>query len=550
MDDLCRGPPPAYTDGAGPPRVELPFPSPLDNRVDASAHSDVGGAPREYSPPPEYAALAECAPPEYSSPAEDVPLEDAELDAAEGSPLGWGEGFGWESDPEAVRDPPPPYVPREQTVAVVVDVANLHIALSRHLSFSTLHLDQLLDTLLGQIGWLALQANASDVPCGSVTEPNLRCVEVCAVDGQPDEGDKGSTALHSIHNRLRQLGYRVLLMPNKKHPDSRTVQGAVDMKIGVELLRLAGALVGGRPPVDHLLVLSGDGDLQPAVEAALECQPALHVWVTGLTKYKRRSNEEHAVTIGGDYLQWLRTTPRARFLPLELAVEGCARVPAPEVVYLQKCAALDPGQWARHSAWAIETSEKDEVRAQNSRDPALTEHHLAALAEELGARGAMAWKLVHLWVDHNAQINDDWIPALRAVIAASPRLRELHLSDTAISARGLEALVLEAARRAAWLPRHADHCLYINATYTPGGSYLDNWLDQLAAGARPRRPFAGAAILSCQENGTKVNVRVRCGLAVQRVCVKVSPDQRDRRRAQRLRAGPASRRPRAGPRLA
>lgn len=171
--------------------------------------------------------------------------------------------------------------PREQTVAVVVDVANLHIALSRHLSFSTLHLDQLLDTLLGQIGWLALQtgglcgqpdpcgkrlakkckmvhgsasrgrflkqqfftvlrclfvclfadlkskvfifdfpahwvvpllssttqfveaprmpspppsrgrpahwANASDVPCGSVTEPNLRCVEVCAVDGQPDE---------------------------------------------------------------------------------------------------------------------------------------------------------------------------------------------------------------------------------------------------------------------------------------------------------------------------------------------------------------------------
>lgn len=41
-----------------------------------------------------------------------MPLEDAELDAAEGSPLGWGEGFGWESDPEAVRDPPPPYVPR------------------------------------------------------------------------------------------------------------------------------------------------------------------------------------------------------------------------------------------------------------------------------------------------------------------------------------------------------------------------------------------------------------------------------------------------------
>eukprot|EP00668_Euglena_longa_P029790 GGOE01037162.1.p1 GENE.GGOE01037162.1~~GGOE01037162.1.p1 ORF type:complete len:542 (-),score=111.36 GGOE01037162.1:178-1803(-) len=495
-----------------------------------------------------------CPPPEYSPPTEVASLDHHHVDISESSP-GWGGDLGWESDAEALcllQDPPPPYTPREQTVAVVIDVANLHISLSRHLSFSTFHLDQLLDTLFSQIAWLSLQTSAAPVRRGPEPEPALRCVEVCAVDGLPDDVDKGSTALHSIHNRLQQLGYRVLLMPNKKHPDSRTVQGAVDMKIGVEMLRLAGALVGPRPPVDHLLVLSGDGDLQPVVEAVLECQPCIEVWVTGLTKFKRHSNEEHAVTISCDYLQWLRTTPRAHFLPLEMAVEGCAQlVPVPEVIYLQKCNSLSPVEWARHSAWAIESSEKDEVRAQNSRDALLTAQHLAELARELWARGMMAWKLVHLWIDHNAQINDDWIPSLRAVISASPRLRELHLSDTGVSVQGLEALVLEAAERATWLPRHSEHCLYINATYTPAGSYLDNWLDELAAGAPPWRPFTAPSIISCRENGTKVNVRVRAGMAVQRICIKVSPDQRDRRRAQRQRTGPPARRPRlldaAGP---
>lgn len=77
--------------------------------------------------------------------------------------------------------------PREQTVAVVVDVANLHIALSRHLSFSTLHLDQLLDTLLGQIGWLALQTGGlcgQPDPCGKRLAKKCKMVHGSASRGR------------------------------------------------------------------------------------------------------------------------------------------------------------------------------------------------------------------------------------------------------------------------------------------------------------------------------------------------------------------------------
>jgi len=417
---------------------------------------------------------------------------------------------------------------RDQAIAVVVDVANVHLALCRHLSFPTMHLDQLLDAMFRHIAQCVPPIEApQDWEAEPLSLATVRCVEICAVDGQPEDELKGSASTRSIHQRLREMGCRLELLPNKRRPD-HIRQGGVDVKLGIEILRVGRVFPGGQTPVDHVLVLSGDVDLQPAVEALLEAAPYTHVWVTGLTMYRR--GDTQGVSISWAYVKWLRSTPRAHFIPLEAAAGRCSAALQPEVLHLPKCHGLAPGQWAAAATGAIETCEKDDVRVQNSRDPTMSCYHLHALANALWDAGG--WRVAHLWLDHNPQMDDSWVPAISLLIDAAPRLQEIHISDSSLTLRGLEALILDAVTRPLWFVAPAAsraNGLYLNLTQTPAGDCLEDWVDRQERGPAPPPPFASPAFVGVRPRGNKVRVAVRTAAGIRVLTLRVSSDTREQR---------------------
>ena len=486
--------------------------------------------------------------------------------------------------PPYSRPPPPAYAPPASALlaapvatikdptaqlAFLFDVANLVNSSKRYLCMPLNELAAFLPSLMF--------ASADFIPTTPAPSPAsplaVRFARAVAVDGTVNRNDQGAGAMNNLHAKMRALGVDVSVYSPKGFVTGHSaVQRAVDVALGVELLDLcdtlrpeaadsavhAGGGGGGggggdgvRPAAAaaadsqstspavtqatlvmgpctamHVVLFSSDGDLEPAVDAALRRNPLLRLTVV----YDERSTSQ-------SYLRWLREPVRARRLRcLSLsalaaqataalnalspsspswspasggggagtnnnnrgsgaddgAADGAAEgavasspLGAQSIVEVRRRDHKTTDQWVAaivSGLVALDVAGPSErVVLRLNQDDFLFDGDLIALASRLAAGGCArdataAAKsaataappflecIRQLWVDHTGVCSSPaGARALAEICAALPNLREVHMSDTKITAAGFNVLCAASIS----LGRAA---LYINAASTPASA--------------------------------------------------------------------------------
>ena len=224
-------------------------------------------------------------------------------------------------------------------------------------------------------------------------------------------------------------------------------QGATDVVVTTLLFELAGAF-GTSPLVDEIVLLAGDSDFKPCLEVLLVSRPQLRICVV--------ANQRN---VQQGYLHWLNAEERTRFVSLKNLLQGMApgvldyEHSSPEM----DISALIAAVVMRVSGSCMNEEESGAVRLLLSNNlwwggqqtAQLCEALIAAADDSKGLTG-----LEQLWLHHTG-IDDAACQSLGLLLKCTPALKELHISDTPVSAIGLRHLISCTKGRA--VP------LYINA---------------------------------------------------------------------------------------
>ena len=93
-----------------------------------------------------------------------------------------------------------------------------------------------------------------------------RCILVRTLYYTPVSEDREPNSIKPLIDWLEYNGFTLITKPKKEFVDSsgrRKVKGSTNVELAVDAVRLA-------PSLDHLVVLSGDGDFRAAVQAIQE----------------------------------------------------------------------------------------------------------------------------------------------------------------------------------------------------------------------------------------------------------------------------------------
>ncbi|KAL1525556.1 hypothetical protein AB1Y20_020411 [Prymnesium parvum] len=359
------------------------------------------------------------------------------------------------------------------TIGIILDVHYLQVAAS---SFS-------LATTWSVPDFEAALVRASG---GGAVRLRIAC-DSCRTDAATDEA-YGKARLHSA---LASAGYRLVLSPNKS---VRQTQGATDVDIACAIFEAAGAFAAA-PAASTLLLVAGDADFQPALAAALAARPAaLRVLVAA-----------DAPRLSRAYAAWLG----ARLLPLSAVLRRLA----PRVIDLREdrrpAAPSGRADAAAVAAAVARAARRAEAEAGGAAEGSLTLHlsgrggpawadgEVGALLRALRALPAACAALGGVWMHHTA-VGDGGCAQLGELLRLAPRLRELHLSDSAVSLVGVRAIG-EAARAAREGGGGEGRRLYVNVRHLGGeealalaAEYADCLSVRLVSGRELRREHGGS----------------------------------------------------------
>ena len=200
--------------------------------------------------------------------------------------------------------------------------------------------------------------------------------------------------------------------------------------------------------MDEIVLLAGDSVFKPCLEVLLVSRPQLRICVV--------ANQRN---VQQGYLHWLNAEERTRFVSLKNLLHGMApgvldyEHSGPEIDISVLIAAVV----MRVSGSCMNEEESGAVRLLLSNNlwwggqqtAQLCEALIAAADDSKGLTG-----LEQLWLHHTG-IDDAACQSLGLLLKCTPALKELHISDTPVSAIGLRHLISCTKGRA--VP------LYINA---------------------------------------------------------------------------------------
>ena len=240
-----------------------------------------------------------------------------------------------------------------------------------------------------------------------------QCRRAVAVDSEIDLTDAHRPIMERWHGLLRDtFRMRLRLLPAKRIVSSTgSVQGAVDVALAVEVLRMAGCVFeevntsGGEEGrfLSDVILISGDGDLAPAIEEVLRIRRGLgrpvSLWVVG-----------HSRSTSLDYRKWLSSLNasgeqqanhsrndtaapstdneaagvvgyRVNYVPLEDIVTTVVNAVHPVTAAAKHFASA--AEWAVSVVESLQRSTKPLASVRANRCHILGKAHLVALADAL-----------------------------------------------------------------------------------------------------------------------------------------------------------------------
>eukprot|EP01062_Namystynia_karyoxenos_P004335 TRINITY_DN11531_c0_g1_i1.p1 TRINITY_DN11531_c0_g1~~TRINITY_DN11531_c0_g1_i1.p1 ORF type:complete len:763 (+),score=176.92 TRINITY_DN11531_c0_g1_i1:79-2289(+) len=386
-------------------------------------------------------------------------------------------------------------------IGVVLDLHYLEIA-AKQFSLKTSWDPTALEVALERIlsGMVSARIAADSSPIATSHDP-----------GQ----EKWVSGKQRLHERLEKCDYDLRISPGKRVVrGAAPVQGATDVDICVAVNRLAGAFADA-PQVDVICLIAGDSDFRPLMEAVLE---ARHESV-GL----RCAVVAIGNTLRHEYREWLVSTAGVEFVELTEVLQ-CV---APHVVNMRAPAHPDP----EAAAEALKRALRATKRADGASAPSTVTLELSGHRQKwgdgdmsrLGSLMAGAFQedpalcgfFGELWVHHTDISDQVCMPGgvLHKLVSACAHLREVHLSDTQVTAKGTLALAKAAAesRQGAKGPSK----LYINAEHVSVGEFAAAYARDVQETTPPTlRPVRGViAGRSCSyfapgDLGKLVNIKL------------------------------------------
>ena len=224
------------------------------------------------------------------------------------------------------------------------------------------------------------------------------------------------------------------------------MQGATDIDVACCLFKCAGAFAAS-PIAGAVVLVAGDADFRPALEAILEGRgqqsDALQTIIAA-----------ESIQLGRAYKTWIQATDGAHHLELGPLLGGVARNAGLGVVDLRGPLRPMDGKTGRADVSAIVRECEDMAKAAGSSTTFTLnlsgragapwgDEETAALCVQLAASQCAA-SLEQLWL-HHLPIGDSSCVAIGRLMAATPKLLQLHLSDSNVTLAGLK-IVVEAAR--------------------------------------------------------------------------------------------------------